>query len=218
MLTVAMAVLSRPVLAQVCVGGIGLQSAPAQIGASLSIGSDTKVFSGDVTFGSANSVFGSLGAGYAIVDGANQFDDDPTGFTVGGLLGYAASLGSEGRAEFCPMAGASWVNVSADFLGESITLKQTAFQFGGSIGFALPSSTNVSVIPFVGLSYARFDGTVEGGGESLDLEADSYTPGTFGVGIVLSQFAIVGSVVVPFGLEGSDPSFTASMRFGLGRR
>jgi hypothetical protein len=211
--------LSRPAFAQVCVGGIGLQSAPVQLGAAFSVGNDAKLFSGDVTFGSPNSAFGSVGAGYAVLDAGGLFDEDPAGVTLYGVAGYAASLGSEGRAEFCPMVGGSWLNVSSDFLGEEITLKQTAFQFGGSVGFMLPSSGSVSVIPFAGFSYVRIDGSIEGAGESFDFDADSYTPGTFGVGIILNpQFAINGSVQVPFGLEEADATFTIGMRIGLGRR
>jgi hypothetical protein len=218
MTVLAVTMLSRPVFAQVCVGGIGFQSAPTQLGASLSIGNDVRLFSGDVRFGTPNGAFGSIGAGYAVLDAEGLFDEDPSGVMLGGTVGYAASLGSEGRMEFCPLAGVSWLRVSADFLDEEITLEQTSFQFGGSVGFMLPSSGTASVIPFVGFSYVRADGTIEGGGESFDLEADSYTPGTFGVGIILNpRFAISGAVLFPFGIDDADPSFTLGLRFGLGR-
>jgi hypothetical protein len=106
---------------------------------------------------------------------------------VAGTAGFAASAGGEGKWEFCPLAGLAWTSVSGDFLGESVTLKLTSFQFGAAFGFALPSSGATSVIPFAGLSYVRLDGTIEGGGETFDLDADTYTPGTFGVGIAFNR-------------------------------
>jgi hypothetical protein len=166
-----------------------------------------------------NGPFASIGAGYTIIDAGGLFDDDPTGFSLGGSAGFAASGGGEGKWEFCPLAGLSWTSVSGDFVGENVTLKLISFQFGAAFGFALPSSGATSVVPFAGLSYARVDGTIEGGGESFDLDADTYTPGTFGVGISFSRsFSIRGAVEVPFGLEEADPTFHFGLSFGLGSR
>lgn len=216
---VLLASLSKTAASQTCLGGLGFRTNPTQLEAAVAVGNDAIGFSGGATFGAANGPFGSIGAGYTIIDAGGQFDDDPTGFSVAGSVGFAASVGTEGKAEFCPLAGLGWTSVSGEFLGESVTLKLTTFRFGASFGFALPSSGATSVIPFAGLSYARLDGTIEGGGDSFDLDADTYTPGTFGVGIVLNRsFSIRGAVEVPFGADGADPTFHFGISFGLGGR
>ena len=214
---VAVAVFSRGGKAQTCVGGINLQSAPEQIGAGLSIGNDTKHLSSDVTLGSPNGGFASVGVGYAVVDGSNQFDDDPAGITLSGRVGYSATLGSNGRTEVCPIAGATWLDLSVDYLGAVVALQQTTFQVGGSVGYVLLSTGDVHIIPFVGLSLARVDVRLDVGVRSFNRGADTYTPGTLGLGISRSQFAIVGAAVIPFGLKGADPSFRIGLRYGVGR-
>jgi hypothetical protein len=210
--------LSQTAASQTCLGGLSFRNSPTQLDAGVSLGNDVMAFSGGATFGAPNGPFASVGAGYTIIDAGGLFDDDPTGFSLAGTAGFAASDGA-GKWEFCPLAGLSWMSVSGDFLGESLTLKLTGFRFGAAFGFALPSSGTASVTPFAGLSYVRLDGTIEGGGESADLDADSYTPGTFGVGIAFNRnISVRGAVEVPFGAEEADPSFHFGITFGLGRR
>ena len=216
---VLLAGLAQTAASQTCLGGLSFRNNPTQLDASVGLGNDALTFSGGATFGAANGPFASVGAGYTIIDAADLFDDDPTGFSVGGTIGFAASAAGEGKWEFCPLAGLGWTSVSGDVLGENVTLELISFQFGAAFGFVLPSSGSTSVIPFAGLSYARVDGTIEGGGESFDLDADTYTPGTFGVGIAFNRnVSIRGAVEVPFGLEGADPTFHFGISFGLGGR
>jgi hypothetical protein len=215
---VLLAGLSQAAASQTCLGGLSFRNNPTQLDAGVSLGNDALAFSGGATFGAVNGPFASVGVAYTIIDAGGAFDDDPTGFSVGGTAGFAAS-GGEGKWEFCPLAGLSWTSVSGDFLGESLTLKLIGFQFGASFGFALPSSGATSIIPFAGLSYVRLDGTLEGGGESFDLDADTYTPGTLGVGISFNRnVSIRGAVEVPFGADGADPTFHFGISFGLGGR
>ena len=216
---VLLAGLSHTAASQTCVGGLSLRNNPTQVNAGFSLGNDATTFQGGATFGAASGPFASVGAGYTIIDAEGLFDDDPTGFSLAGTVGFATSGGGEGKWEFCPLAGLTWTSLSADALGESVTLKLTSFQFGASLGFPLSSSGTTSVIPFAGLSYARVDGSIEGGGESFDFDAETYTPGTFGVGIYFNRnFSIRGAVEVPFGLEEADPTFHFGMSFGLGGR
>jgi hypothetical protein len=215
---VLLAGLSHTAASQTCLGGLSFRNNPTQLDAGVSLGNDAIAFSAGATFGSANGPFASLGAGYTIIDSEDLFDDDPTGFSLSGTAGFAAS-GGENKWEFCPLAGFAWTSLSADALGENVTVKLTSFQFGASLGFPLPSSGTTTVIPFAGLSYARIDGTIEGGGESFDLDAETYTPGTFGVGISFNRnVSIRGAVEVPFGLEEADPTFHFGISFGLGGR
>lgn len=216
---VLLAGLSQTAASQTCVGGLSLRNNPTQLNAEVSLGNDAIAFSGGATFGAATGPFASVGVGYTIFDSDDFFDDDPTGFTLAGTVGFATGGGGDGKWEFCPLAGLAWTSLSADALGESVTLKLTSFQFGASLGFPLQSSGTTSVIPFAGLSYARIDGTIEGGGESFDLDAETYTPGTFGVGISFNRnVSIRGAVEVPFGLEEADPTFHFGISFGLGGR
>lgn len=218
-LAVLLAGLSQTAASQTCLGGLSFRSNPTQLDVGASLGNDVTSFSGGATFGVPNGPFASVGAAYTIIDAGDLFDDDPTGFGLGGSVGFATSGGGDAKWEFCPLAGLTWTNVSGDFLGEELTLKMTGFQFGAAFGFALPSSGPTSVIPFAGLSYARVDGTLEGGGESFDLDAETYTPGTFGVGIAFNRnVSIRGAVEVPFGLDDADPSFHFGISFGLGGR
>ena len=203
---------------QTCLGGLSFRNNPTQLDAAVGLGNDALTFSGGATFGAANGPFASVGAGYTIIDADNLFDDDPTGFSLAGTAGFAASGAGE-KWEFCPLAGLTWTSVSGDVVGESVTLKLTTFHFGAAFGFTLPTSGATSIIPFAGLSYVRADGTIEGGGESFDLDADTYTPGTFGVGIAFSRsVSIRGAVEVPFGADGADPTFHFGLSFGLGGR
>lgn len=205
--------------AQLCLGQPDLSAGPLNVGGAFAMDEDSKGIGAQAGFGAAKGAFGSVQVLRLTADDDPEIGDRPKGTSYGGTLGYALSLGADGRARVCPLVGVTRQRIEGDFLGETVKLDADQMQIGGAVAYTLPSTGNVAFTPFAGISYAKVDGTVKVAGEKFDLDSESYTPGVFGLGMTFNQRAgVYASATVPFGLEDGITTYALGLQFVMGRR
>jgi hypothetical protein len=190
-------------------------TARTQVGAATEFGNNATMIGGDVAFGSKHALFGRADVAHERVDfGGLSGSDKPSGFTIGGAVGYQLA---KGNVQVCPLASGKWG--SLDMPGD-LQLKRSVVQVGATVGLARSSNANVHVVPFAGLAFAQRSLDIDGSGASTEsLGTDTYFPLTVGAGIhVKSSFMIVGALTIPIDLGGGDPSFGLRAVFPIGKR
>jgi hypothetical protein len=213
LLSLAAAVLPQLAEAQACLGLASLASAPTNVTVSALFGDGAKGIDGRFGFGSSIA-FGGISA--SIVD----FDDvDGTAKTIGGDVGLSYLVGTAKKMSFCPVGSLSYTMYpDIEFLGESSSSNDVTGTAGLALGGTVSTSSAISLIPFASVraAYTRF--SVDIAGES---ESDSETYGLLsgGVSLALNSSVLIRPVItIPFGLDGSDPTYGIGVSFALGRR
>jgi hypothetical protein len=208
----AMILVTAEASAQVCSGGLGRDAGAFQLGGSYSSTKGSSTLLGSAT-GIGERAFGSAGVGTISYD---DFAGSTT--ALGGVVGYQVPVGNGGRAQLCPTAELTLGFGPKDIEGSGVDASSNSLGLGLSVGYAVQSSSQVSVIPFASAGFARtsFKLSYEGESESV---SDSFGVIGFGVGLVINkQFVIRPNVSIPVGLEDSDPIVGIGVVLALGQK
>jgi hypothetical protein len=210
--TLLAAVAASPMKAQICEGLASYRTAPFQVAASGSFSDDATGFSGSLGFGGAG-LFGSVGLGVI------SFDElDGSGFALGGGAGYDALIGENGIVAVCPEVSLAQLFGPNDILGLGYDYSETDFAFGGAVGVIATQTDQIGIIPTAGLAFNVAIGRLEDALGNSESETETFGSVALGVGFVFSQIvSFRPQVVIPFGLEGGDVSFGATLSVNFGK-
>ena len=197
---------------QVCTGGPGRDAGAVQLG-----GGYSSAKSATEIIGAASGI-GERAYGRAFV-GSVAYDELSGSTTVlGGTAGYQVPVGSTGRTQLCPYATLSLGFGPNDIEGTGIDASSTGFDFGVSLGHEIPSSSEISVIPFAAANFSRSTVKLSLDGDS-ESTSDSHVSIGFGVGIVINkQFAVRPQISIPVGAQDSDPVVGIGFSLALGNK
>jgi len=146
----------------------------------------------------------------------NGASSGPAGTMLGGTIGYQANLKTKTVMQVCPVA--SFERRSMDYnVSDPATMNRTQGAVGATMGFVVPTHSEIHFVPFAGLSYAHRSDLLRVGSSRYTTH-ENYTPGVFGMGAHFgSKWMLTGQVTVPFGLDGADPVYGLSAVLPFGR-
>jgi opacity protein-like surface antigen len=218
------AVVSARAEAQTCTGTASYREGRVQAAVMMENGND------------ATGLGASLGAGSQKVRGPfvqgslsrieldlGETDETMTG--VGAEFGYGIELptSSTSRAtvQMCPHLGIAYLR-GPDFNGGvlgAIKTRSRALEAGMSFGVMFPSSSGVSLVPSVGISFLAQSITVK----QATFPRDSKTSEDYGnvdvaLGVVFGRtLTVQPAVAFPFGVAGADPTMRLALAVNFGR-
>jgi hypothetical protein len=189
--------------AQHCLGRPSFRIAPAALRAGASFGSGAQELSLGASFGSAMGLFGGGDVSLFMADGVDEE-----------FLGFSGHLGGalpSGKLEFCPIVGFTYAKFP-EILGVDISVR--SINGGVAMGGEVASSEAMAFLPFAAIEFGQT--SVSGDGETF-----SETGGTLylGGGLLINRtFSLTPSVALPISGEDSDPVFSISLSWLIGRR
>lgn len=214
LLSCALLLLVTPavVAAQTCLGNPSFANGHLQLDADVQTNDDATAFG--VGFGGGSeSVFGTLrlgGTTYEALEG--------TTVLVGGRLGYQVAAVSSGNVQICPTLAASFGFGPNDFDGAGTDLTTRGASFGLSLGFGLMQADRIRLIPALSAGFVYAENILENSFGSTS-ETDAYGVAGAALGIVLNDaLSIRPSVMVPFGLDGAEPTYGIGFTLNYGGR
>jgi hypothetical protein len=215
----ATGMLAGSVGAQTCLGRPYFSTGPLHADAGMKLGGGMRTFGAGLYAGADRAFFG--GFGVAHVDEADgRGINSASGSAISGRVGYQADLATRTTIQVCPLVAFEREFLDNNSLNGDVQERANVASAGASLGWVIPVDRNVHFVPFAGLAYAKRTGRLEIGNDRVRLPSETYTPGTFGVGMHFGRrWMLTGDVVVPFGLEGSDPVYAlrAVVPFGRSR-
>jgi hypothetical protein len=118
-------------------------------------------------------------------------------------VGYQTSFDGLGKARFCPIG--HFGITSRPNNQESVT----HYALGGTLGWVLSSSDNVTLAPSLGGSWVHYSS----GGVS-----DSWVEATLGAGFIFNRDVTFAPMLrLPLNQDGADPTFGFSLSYNFGR-
>ena len=209
--------------AQACLGAPSYRVAPLQLGAGASFTDGSKGAGVQVGLGAPQGLFANLGVNLTSYDGL-----DGTGTSVGGSLGYDVAVTptpARGPApstsvSLCPIASVAYTKLPSFSDGTNDYDAHELDAGGGvALGVSVTASPTVSVIPFGSFAYYYGRASVSSVGLGSESVSDTFGAATLGIGLLLNQrITIRPSVLIPVGIEGSNPSFNFAVGFQVGSR
>jgi len=200
-----------PAGAQTCGGAPSFMNAPYQFDLGLSFAEGTKTITGLVGIG-ADPFFVQAGVERQSFD---DVDESAKGFVL--QAGGDFALDSDKKIYACPVVNFAHLS-GPNFPGVDISSNDIGF--GGAVGFIAAKSGQLTVIPPAGLSiqHTSVSGETKVAGTSISVSnGDSFGIFDFGAGLLFNdRMALIPTIAVPFGLEGSETAFTIvfSINFG----
>ena len=206
---VLVCVAASSALAQVCAGGAAFSGAPLQVGGGVGFTERAQV-NGASFGGGTDTGFGLLSVGGLTVDGVND-----TALSVGATMGADPVVGGNGRVRVCPLGTLTYLRGpdTGDLHSATLDLK-----IGGRLGVVAAQSTNVQLIPTVGLSFV-YTRLMLRPPEPLNnlTEADTYGVASLGAGLVFNRrIAITPLVSLPLFLGEETPEFSLGLSVNFG--
>jgi hypothetical protein len=198
--------------AQVCMGQAPIgRPSPMVFGAGVTFADG--IASYGFTFGGGTDAGFGRG-GFAV----NHYDED--GFdtwAVGAVGGSQIAADARQRVQICPVGQFSyeWRN---DIQDSGVDVSALTTGAGVFAGFVVAESATAQLVPTVGLAVnrTRVEVSVEGFGD--DRVSRTYGVAQLGLGIVLNRrTAITPSVLIPFGVDEVEPSFSLVFTYSFGR-
>lgn len=215
----ATGLLAGSIGAQTCLGRPYFSTGPLQADAGVGLGKNMRTFGGSLNVGVDRAFFGGIGLAH-VDDGSGDGVNSPSGSALDGRIGYQANLRTRSTVQVCPIASFERQHLDYNSLNDNADLRTTVATAGASLGFVVPVNHTVHFVPFAGLALAKRTGSFDVAGVHTRVPAETYTPGTFGLGVHFGRnWMLTGDVMVPFGLESDDPVFglTAVLPFGRSR-
>jgi hypothetical protein len=118
-------------------------------------------------------------------------------------VGYQTSFDGLGKARFCPIGHFGITNRPNN--QESVT----HFALGGTLGWTLSSSENMTLAPSLSTSWVHYSS----GGVS-----DSWIEATLGAGFIFNRDVTFTPMLrLPLNQDGADPTFGFSLSYNFGR-
>ena len=214
----ATGLLAGSIGAQTCLGRPYFSTGPLQADAGFGIGKSMRTFGGSLNVGVDRGFFGGIGLAH-VDDASGTGLNSPDGSALNGRIGYQANLRTRSTVQVCPIAAFERQHLEFEALNNDADLRTTVASAGASLGFVVPVNRTVHFVPFAGLAFAKRTGTFEVGGINSRVPSETYTPGTFGLGVHFGRnWMLTGDVMVPFGLESEDPVFGLTAVLPFGRR
>jgi hypothetical protein len=197
--------------AQACVGNPSFSVNHLQVAASAAFDESATSFAGTFVGGS-ETLFTGLSAGGATYDGITG-----SSLLAGISGGFQVPL-SSGRAQVCPVIGATFGFGPSDFDGSGTNFRSQAYNFGLAAGGELFRSERLAVVPSLSIGFVYTAATATGL-LSTSTETDTYGVAGAAVGLVLSdRLSVRPSVSLPIGLTGADPVFSIGFALNYGGR
>ena len=217
-------VVSTRLEAQTCMGTASYRAGRVQAAVMMESGNDATGLGASLGAGSQKVrgpfVQGSLSRVELDLGGT---DETVTG--VGAEFGYGIELptSSASRAilQICPHLGIAYLR-GPDFNGGvlgAIETRSRALEAGMSFGAMFPSSSGVSLVPSVGISFLAQSITVKQSAFPRDAKtSEDYGNFEIALGVVVGQTVTVQpAVAFPFGVAGADPTMRLALAVNFGR-
>lgn len=197
--------------AQVCEGRPGSSAGRVALGAAFATAN------GATEFGVGVTALGAGAYGGATLGRVTYDDFSGSTTTVGGGVGYQVAVGSAGRAQLCPYLTGQLGFGPNDIEGTGVDASVRNLGVGVTWGVVASQSQEVTLIPTVSAGVARASIKFSDGVNDITV-SDSYGQLRFGLGVALGrQFAFTPSIIVPLGLDDSDPVFGINLSLYLRR-
>jgi hypothetical protein len=187
---------------QVCLGQAPFSAGPVRAAGSFVRPSRTKVYGGEIGYGTPSTGFASVAFQRKLTDNFDATADLWTGH-----VGYQITPSATSSIRLCPIASLGRATSTANFAGGHSESSGMAFSLGAAFGGQASTNGIIDLIPSLALEYAgtRLRGTSAFGGVTgrFDAVTRTYGMSTLSVGVLMAQRV----TVTPF----------YSLTFGTGR-
>jgi len=200
---------STDLFAQTCAGLPSFNEGPFQLSLGSSFSEGFQTFGGGIAGGSER-LFGGFGVALS-----NFSDFDSTGTTLGGSVGGSVDVAQGSTFNLCPGASLAYTT-GLDV--ENVDLSVLGFRVGARGGFVASDNGTLALVPTFGLDIARDRVTIDLG-PTDEKQSDTYGVAHIGLGFIVNKrIGIIPAVAVPFAIDDSNPEFSITVAFQLGRR
>ncbi len=211
-LSILMGLVGSTAGAQVCEGRPGSSAGRVALGAAFATANGASELGVGIT-GLGTGAYGGATVGRVTYD---DFSGSTT--TVGATVGYQVAVGSAGRAQLCPFLTGQLGFGPNDIEGTGVDASVRNLGAGVTWGIVASQSEDVTLIPTVSAGVASASIKFSDGVSDITL-SDTYGQLRFGLGVAFGrQFAVTPSIIVPLGLDDSDPVLGVNVSLYLRRR
>ena len=194
--------------AQICTGAASFDRLPYQVGFGFGFSANTSGVGGSVGAGNS-SMFGIGAMQIQKLDNVNDH-----AFTVSGTIGTDQPVDRDHNLYACPIAS---VGYTAGPTIAGVDTSSVDAALGGSIGIKGSTTSNLSIVPTMGLYY-RHQRLTAGNGPVNATASSSFGTVNFGIGLGFSQqLWLVPNLVIPFHADGRETSFTIALTYNFGK-